>query len=136
MNKVDFKNKITCYIDGELNQSEKIEFEEIMKMHEDLRSLFLDIKRNDELLKNLPRITTTSNFMIKLNKKIDEYNNQGKITLTGILEKYIYNKPMIYNKLSEVDIMNKNSEIIFTASSTFYKLLVKLRRFKEKLLGH
>lgn len=52
------------------------------------------------------------------------------------LEKSIYNKPIIYNKLYAVDIMNKSDKVIFTASSNFYKLLVKVRKIKEKLFGH
>tara|TARA_Y100000294_G_scaffold84981_1_gene79652 strand:+ start:280 stop:483 length:204 start_codon:yes stop_codon:yes gene_type:complete len=51
------------------------------------------------------------------------------------LEKSIYNKPIIYNKLHAVEIMNKSDKIIFTASSNFYKLLVKIREIKEKLFG-
>jgi len=52
------------------------------------------------------------------------------------LEKSIYNKPMIYSKLYAVDIMNKGDKVIFTASSNFYKLLVKIRKIKEKLFGY
>ena len=52
------------------------------------------------------------------------------------LEKYIYNKPMIYNKLYAVDIMNKGNKVIFTTTSNFYKLLVKIREIKEKLFGY
>ncbi len=51
------------------------------------------------------------------------------------LEKSIYNKPIIYNKLHAVDIMNRSNEIIFTTSSNFYKFLVKVRKIKEKLFG-
>jgi len=52
------------------------------------------------------------------------------------LEKSVYNKPIIYNKLHTVDIMNRNNEIIFTTSSNFYKFLVKVRRIKDKLFGY
>jgi len=51
------------------------------------------------------------------------------------LEKSIYNKPIIYNKLHAVDIMNRSNKIIFTTSSNFYKFLVKVRKIKEKLFG-
>ena len=51
------------------------------------------------------------------------------------LEKSIYNKPIIYSRLYPVDIMNKNNEIIFTTSSGFYKLLVKLRKIKKNLFN-
>ena len=51
------------------------------------------------------------------------------------IEKSIYNKPIIYSRLHEVDIMNKNNEINFTSSSDFYKLLVKLRKIKENLFN-
>ena len=52
------------------------------------------------------------------------------------LEKSIYNKPIIYNKLHAVDVMNRSNEVIFTTSSNFYKFLVKVRKIKEKLFGY
>ena len=51
------------------------------------------------------------------------------------LEKSIYNRPIIYNKLHAVDIMNSNNEIIFTSTSEFYQFLVKARKFKKKIFG-
>ena len=51
------------------------------------------------------------------------------------LEKSIYSRPIIYEKLHAADIMNKNNEIVFTASSNFYKLLLKIRRLQVKLFG-
>jgi hypothetical protein len=51
------------------------------------------------------------------------------------LEKSIYNKPIIYNKLYAADVMNRGNKIIFTTSSNFYKFLVKVRKIKEKLFG-
>ena len=47
-------------------------------------------------------------------------------------EKSIYNRPIIYSKLYGVDIMNKSSEVIYTSQSEFYKLLLKVRKFKKK----
>ena len=52
------------------------------------------------------------------------------------LEKSIYSRPIIYNKLHAVDIMNNNNEIIFTSTSGFYQLLVKVRKFKDKFFGN
>ena len=49
------------------------------------------------------------------------------------LEKSIYNRPIIYNKLHGVDIMNSSNEIIFTSKSKFYQLLLKVRKFKQKI---
>ena len=51
------------------------------------------------------------------------------------LEKSIYNRPIIYNKLHAVDIMNSNNEIIFTSTSKFYQLLIKVRKFRKKIFG-
>ena len=52
------------------------------------------------------------------------------------LEKYIYNRPLIYSKLQVADIMNSNNEIIFTTTSGFYQFLVKVRKLKEKFFGN
>ena len=50
-------------------------------------------------------------------------------------EKSIYNRPIIYSKLHGVDIMNKSSEVIYTSESEFYKLLLKVRKFKKNFFG-
>ena len=75
MNKIDFENKISSYIEGDLSKIEKIEFESAIQGNKDFEILFNDIKRNDEMLKNLRKVSTPSDFMVQLNKKIDDYND-------------------------------------------------------------
>ena len=91
MKRIDFENKITSYIDGELNKKELIEFKHAMRSNKDFKLLFNDVSKNDEILKNLRKVSTPSDFMIQLNKKIDDYNNVGSQTIFNQLKQFVYN---------------------------------------------
>ena len=95
MNDMDFKDKITLYIDNELSQSDKTNFEETLKNNETLKSLYDDIILNDNLIKEIPRIKTSSHFMLNLHNRIDDYNSKKSFSWTSIKD-FIYNsKPVV-----------------------------------------
>mgnify|MGYP006205999877 CR=1 FL=1 len=95
MNDMDFKDKITLYIDNELSQSDKTNFEEKLKKNETLKSLYDDIILNDNLIKEIPRIKTSSHFMLNLHNRIDDYNSKKSFSWTSIKD-FIYNsKPVV-----------------------------------------
>jgi len=70
--KIDWE-KIHLYLDGNLNESEKIDFEKEIDSNNELQKILDELKTNDFLLKQLPKHTTSSNFIINLNAKIDAY---------------------------------------------------------------
>ena len=43
LNDNDFRNRITFYIDDDLTSNEKKEFEETMKLNDDLKDLYVQI---------------------------------------------------------------------------------------------
>jgi len=91
----NFINNITLYIDGDLTKTEKIEFENAISENKEWKNLYLDIKRNDELLKNLPQIVTKSDFIVRLNNKIDKYENKKYFSIIPFIKEYIFNiKPL------------------------------------------
>tara|TARA_B100001750_G_C15502060_1_gene597896 strand:+ start:1070 stop:1555 length:486 start_codon:yes stop_codon:yes gene_type:complete len=91
----NFINNITLYIDGDLTKTEKIEFEKAISENKEWENLYLDIKRNDELLKNLPQIVTKSDFIVRLNNKIDKYENKKYFSIIPFMKDYIFNiKPL------------------------------------------
>ena len=77
----NFVDTISQYIDGDLSQKEKKEFERAMNCNQDYKSIFLDIKKNDLALKKLPKVTADQNFMIKLNERIDNYESSKPINI-------------------------------------------------------
>ena len=87
----NFEDMITQYIDGELSKSDKSNFEEELKNNSEFHTLFNDIKQNDKLLKNLPQVKTSSNFMLGLNKKIDDYKQSKSNSWYNVLQSFIEN---------------------------------------------
>ena len=49
MKKIDFENKITMYINGELDQQDKINLEKAMDENSNYKNLVDDIIHNDEI---------------------------------------------------------------------------------------
>ena len=73
----------------------QIEFEKAISENKEWENLYLDIKRNDELLKNLPQIVTKSDFIVRLNNKIDKYENKNYFSIIPFMKDYIFNiKPL------------------------------------------
>ena len=70
--KID-NDKFLKYLSEELNQKETKDFEKQIDENEDLKSIINDLDQNDKVLKNLNNHRVSSDFMIKLNQKIDEY---------------------------------------------------------------
>ena len=96
LNDVDFKDKLTSYIDGELDSSEMKEFENTMNSNNELRELYLQIVENDKLIKEMPYSKTSPDFMLKLNNRIEEYNDSDSTKFLSIMKQFIYNpKPVV-----------------------------------------
>jgi len=86
----DFIDKISQYIDGDLSQDDKMKFESAMNSNQEYKNIFLDIKKNDLSLKKLPKVTAHQNFMVNLNKRIDNYESSKKVNIY-----FKYFKPII-----------------------------------------
>ena len=91
MNKNDFESKISKYIEGELSKVERIKFEDAMNSNRSFNDMYDDILHNDKLLKNLPQVKTSSNFMLGLNKKIDDYKQSKSNSWYNTLQSFIEN---------------------------------------------
>ena len=75
----NYKDKILLYIDNELNQSDKKEFEYHLEKDSELKKEYSELKMTIKALSDLPKVEAQSDFMISLNKKIDAYElNQEK----------------------------------------------------------
>ena len=70
--KID-NDKFLKYLSGELNQNEAKDFEKQIDENDDLKSIINDLDQNDKVLKSLNNHRVSSDFMIKLNQKIDAY---------------------------------------------------------------
>ena len=106
-------DKIVAYIDNELSRQEKEKFEEALKNDSNLLNEYESIKNLKNTLRDLPKIETDSNFMVKLNEKIDNYENSNKSKWTNIF----------------VGIFNDKSPLTIGLSAFSFILIITLSIF-------
>ena len=76
MNRYNFEDYISSYLDNELSKSEKKEFEDIINSSSDCKMKFEETKRIILDIQKLPKLKTSENFIKNLNKRIDDEFNQ------------------------------------------------------------
>ena len=70
MNRYEFENLISDYLEGELSFSKRKEFESYLEENEDAKSLFFRVKTTLKDMKNVEKISTSGSFNSKLLSKI------------------------------------------------------------------
>ena len=66
MDRYNFEEHISAYIDGELSPEDKIKFEELMESDSNCREQYDQINSLVKNLSSLPKLETDDNFMDKL----------------------------------------------------------------------
>ena len=79
MNRYQFEDLISSYVENEITLSKRKEFEMYMKDNPDSVELVSAIKDNIKKLNQFPRIKVKSSFNNTLNSKIDELNSNPKL---------------------------------------------------------
>ena len=92
---IDFKEKITLYIDDELSSEDKKAFEKTLDENKNLKSLYNQIVANDNLIKKIPDVKVSSDFMLNLNSRIDDYDRKQLISWSHIKEFLFNSKPVV-----------------------------------------
>ena len=72
MNRYEFENLISDYLDGELSFSKRKEFESYLEENEDAKLLLIRVKNTLNDMKNAEKISTSDNFNSKLLSKIKD----------------------------------------------------------------
>ena len=80
MNRYEFENLISDYLEGELSFSKIKEFESYLEENEDAKSLFFRVRTTLNDMKNAEKISTTDNFNSKLLSKIIPNIFSAKLT--------------------------------------------------------
>ena len=75
MSKINFEDYLSDYIDGNIQDIEKEEFELILSNDEVLRNQVEELKAMLSDIKNIDRIDLPNSFDAKLRTSIDDYNN-------------------------------------------------------------
>ena len=81
----EYYDKIIDYIDNNLSKQEKENFETYLENNEEFRGIVDDIKTQTKLIKELPQLKASSNFIVDLNKRIEKYESQNRYSLLSIL---------------------------------------------------
>ena len=79
MNRYQFEDLISSYIDNEITLSKRKEFERYMKDNPDSEKLVSAIKGNILKLNQIPRFKVKSSFNDTLKSKIDDFNSNPKL---------------------------------------------------------
>ena len=80
----EYYDKITDYIDNNLSKKEKENFEVYLKNNDEFRDVVNDIKLHTELIKKLPKLKASSNFIVDLNKRIEQHESQNRYSWLDI----------------------------------------------------
>ena len=72
MNRYEFENLISDYLEGELSFSKRKEFESYLEENEDAKLLLIKVKNTLNDMKNAEKISTSDNFNSKLLSKIKD----------------------------------------------------------------
>ena len=84
MNRYKFEDSISSYLDNEMGLSERQEFEDYINQNPEAKSLVENVKNNIHLIKEIPNITTSKDFINKLFRRIEYEKNRP---LKRIVEK-------------------------------------------------
>ena len=82
-------DKLLSYLENNLSNKEKINFEHEIENNVELKSIIKDIHENDLIIKKLPQYKVSSNFMVQLNQKIDDYENSNLSWYNKIIDQFI-----------------------------------------------
>ena len=70
MDRYQFEDAISAYLDNELNLSDRQAFESYMNANPDAKALVNDIRATMKAIKGMPKVKASSTFMPNLYKRI------------------------------------------------------------------
>ena len=108
-----YLEKITDYIENTLSNDDKIDFESYMNQDLEFKKIVNDIKYNTLALKKLENIKGSSDFVYKLNKRIDEYEN------SSIFNSFYNSVRSIFSKSDSIALLTGASLIVILSFSFF-----------------
>ena len=69
----DYKDRIISYIENELDELDRKEFENELQTNSKLKEEYLEVKALLSSLSELPKLSAPSDFIVSLNNKIEAY---------------------------------------------------------------
>ena len=100
MNSNNFKEYISAYIDNELPEDEKKEFQDLMRLNTECKIMFDQTMTLLDNLKSIPKLETSSDFSAKLQQKIELSGTLGSGLIDKISSFFTSSKPSLNFALS------------------------------------
>lgn len=128
MNRYQFEDLISDYIENKIKSNDKNNFEDYINDNKDARDLVDSIKSNMEAFKNIPKIKVNENFKEKLLFKVKNKKNKivkkrsSKALMFGFTRSQLLFSLILvfifsftsYELLSEIFYQNSNNNIMIT----------------------
>ena len=80
----EYYEKIVDYLENNLHGEEKVEFEAYLNSNKEFRNIVHDLSYQTKLIKKLPKVKASSNFIVNLNERIDAYESKNSNFWTKI----------------------------------------------------
>ena len=112
---------IISYLSDELNKEDKDVFELELLNNKELKLIIDDLNANDLILQNMPQYKTSTNFMVDLNERIEEYEKSNIPWYTKMFDQII-NLDTI-PKLAVTSVLFVLSFTLFKINSSNYNNL-------------
>ena len=95
----NFKDKIISYIENELTAEERAQFKSELDSNSDLRAQYDEMRNILISLNKMPKAEASSDFMVKLNLKIDNHESKSTNQI-GVF----FNKIINYDYFPQVSV--------------------------------
>ena len=106
----EYYDKITDYLDNNLNNQEKEKFESYLANNDEFKHIVSDFKFQSKLIKELPKVKASPNFIINLNNRIDQHQSNSK---------YFWAKIFDTNRIKYIPLLGTLSLFVIISFSLF-----------------
>jgi len=88
MDRNNFEEHISAYIDNELSKEDRKSFEELLESDSECREIYNGMNQLVQKISSLPKLETNANFRVKLNRQIDNYE-KSNISIVSKLKRLL-----------------------------------------------
>ncbi len=97
MNRYEFEDAISAYIENELSLARRKEFESYLEQHPEARDLVTSVQRTKQSLNQLPPVKVSSDFMARLERrKVQEKERSRVVPTSARSSRTILRLPPLY----------------------------------------
>ena len=88
----NYRDKIISFIENELSEKERLDFQSELDNDSSLRLEYEEIKKTLYSLNKMPKVVASSDFMFKLNEKIEAHERKSNKNFRSFIDRIISNE--------------------------------------------